>query len=347
MICNALAAAALGAALLSSCSQPPEPQQTSVQSTEALEQQIRKDADEKAWAEASRAGTAAAITAYLQTHGSGAHAAEARKRLAALEEQIRKDTDEKAWAEASRAGTAGALTAYLQSHGSGAHAAEARKRLAALEQQARKDTDEKAWAEASRAGTAAAITAYLETHGSGAHAAEARQRLAALEQQARKDADEKAWAEASGAGTAAALSAYLQTHGSGAHVAEARQRLAVLEEQARKKDDTLRQKKALALRIPNIDIRKICQARAAALESLQDKGAYDGCIKGQLSARDDIVKRYAEFTASERGQCMNPKVYMPSYVEWLTCLEMQRDVRNLRKQEAATKKQEATTKGQR
>jgi len=56
----------------------------------ALDEQARKDADDKAWADAEKAGTAAAFNGYIQKFGSGAHVAEARQRLAALDEQASK-----------------------------------------------------------------------------------------------------------------------------------------------------------------------------------------------------------------------------------------------------------------
>jgi len=105
----------------------------------ALEEQTRKEADEKAWADAQRTGTTAAFTDYVQKFASGAHVAEARQRIAALEEQVRKEEDEKAWADAQRSGTATAFTNYVQKFGSGAHVAEARQRAAALDTQGRKE----------------------------------------------------------------------------------------------------------------------------------------------------------------------------------------------------------------
>src|SRR5262249_57808306 len=73
---NLVIAGVIGACLISGCSQPSEPQQKTPPGTqEALSEQARKEAEEKAWTEASRAGTVAAFTAYLQNHGSGAHAA--------------------------------------------------------------------------------------------------------------------------------------------------------------------------------------------------------------------------------------------------------------------------------
>jgi hypothetical protein len=57
----------------------------------ALDEQTRKEAEEKAWTEAVRTGTAAAFNGYLQSFGSGAHAAEARQRVAALETRGREE----------------------------------------------------------------------------------------------------------------------------------------------------------------------------------------------------------------------------------------------------------------
>ena len=76
-----------GAALTSACSQPSDSQQTAQQ--QASDEQARKEADEKAWADAEKAGTIAAYTAYLQNFGSGAHVSEASQRIVALNETTR------------------------------------------------------------------------------------------------------------------------------------------------------------------------------------------------------------------------------------------------------------------
>jgi len=313
----AFVGAIAGASLISACSQPSDSQQTAEQQQPA-DEQARKDADERAWADAEKTGTVAAYTAYVQNFGSGAHVSEASQRLVALNEGARKAADEKAWADAEKAGTATAYTAYIQNFGGGAHAAEARQRVSEL---SRKEADDKAWADAMRTGTAAAFTAYSQNFSTGAHVAEARQRLAALDEQARKDADEKAWADAEKAGTATALTGYVQKFGSGAHVAEARQRVAALETQGRRE-------------VPTIDIQKTCQAAAGAMVSLmggttteQDVNA---CLDSEQKARDQIVKDGATYAAADKKQCMRTDVYLPSYVEWLTCLEMERDVRKMR-----------------
>ena len=96
----AFVGAIAGAALISACSQPSDSQQTAQQ--QASDEQAPKEADEKAWADAEKAGTAAAYTAYIQNFGGGAHVAEARQRVGELS---RKEADDKAWADAVRAGT--------------------------------------------------------------------------------------------------------------------------------------------------------------------------------------------------------------------------------------------------
>jgi hypothetical protein len=69
----------------------PSPGWFALAGAEFLDEQARKEADEKAWADAEKAGTASAFTSYVQKFASGAHVAEARKRAAALETQGRKE----------------------------------------------------------------------------------------------------------------------------------------------------------------------------------------------------------------------------------------------------------------
>ena len=105
----AIVAIIAGAALASACSQPSDSQQTATQQ-QASDEQARKEADEKAWADAEKTGTVAAYTAYLQNFGSGTHVSEASQRIVALNDAARKAADEKAWADAEKAGTAAALS---------------------------------------------------------------------------------------------------------------------------------------------------------------------------------------------------------------------------------------------
>jgi len=224
------------------------------------------------------------------------------------------------------------MNEYLQSHGSGAHAADARRRLSVLEKLERSNEEKAAWADATRTGTAAALREFIQHHESGAHAAEARQRLSALERKARWDEEEKAQSGASLAGNA--------HQGTVAHEVESRQRVSALEEQPRKEVETLRKPKISArkpkisaINLRSINIRKTCQVASAVSGAALGEGTEDACIKSEQAARDEIVKHRTEFLASERALCTNYNVYLPSYVESLTCLELQRDVRKIRQEQ--------------
>jgi len=50
------------------------------------------------------------------------------------------------------------------------------------------------------------------------------------------------------------------------------------------------------------------------------------------AARAQIMKNWDTFALADRTLCINPTVYMPSYVEWLSCLETRRHLRTLPKQ---------------
>jgi hypothetical protein len=54
-------------------------------------------------------------------------------------------------------------------------------------------------------------------------------------------------------------------------------------------------------------------------------------MKSESDARAEIVKNWLNYPAGGRQRCVNTTGYMPSYVEWLTCLEMEQQVNELRK----------------
>src|SRR5256886_4681399 len=121
-----------------------------------------------------------------------------------------------------------------------------------------------------------------------------------------------------------AFTSYVQKFGSGAHVAEARKRAAALETQGRKE-------------VPTIDIQKTCQLAAGAMVKLMGgtttEQDINACLDSEQKARDQIVKDLATYASADKVQCMRTDVYLPSYVEWLTCLEMGRDVRKMERED--------------
>ncbi|MGD0723387.1 MAG: hypothetical protein ABR970_20330 [Roseiarcus sp.] len=80
---------------------------------------------------------------------------------------------------------------------------------------------------------------------------------------------------------------------------------------------------ALAALPPTTDPQRICQgAREAALPE-ERAGAFQSCVHDEESARDELKRRWTTFTAEARTTCAEPKGLEASYVEMLTCLEME------------------------
>jgi hypothetical protein len=90
---------------------------------------------------------------------------------------------------------------------------------------------------------------------------------------------------------------------------------------------------------PTIDIQKTCRESSSALIGLTGSDSQDtfsSCMNDEQTARDQLVKDWATYPAPAKALCIQPKEYLPGYVEWQSCLEMTRDVINLRKEQAAS-----------
>jgi hypothetical protein len=87
--------------------------------------------------------------------------------------------------------------------------------------------------------------------------------------------------------------------------------------------------------VPSIDSRKLCRDRAASTadmmgdKTLQSQ-AFDSCVRSEQEARDALVAAWKDIPASYKTACIKPKVYSPSYAEWLSCLELNIDVKTAR-----------------
>jgi hypothetical protein len=82
---------------------------------------------------------------------------------------------------------------------------------------------------------------------------------------------------------------------------------------------------------PNLDIQKICRASEAV--PFADKTAtFDICVSDELEARENLGEDWANVPATDKAHCVLPAEYLPGYLEWLTCLEMDRDFRKIRQQ---------------
>jgi hypothetical protein len=95
---------------------------------------------------------------------------------------------------------------------------------------------------------------------------------------------------------------------------------------------------------PTVDIQATCETSINSVVSLG--GTYSetlkSCMDQQNNALQQITKNWATYPAAAKAHCVQPGVYMPSYIEWLTCFEMELDVAKLRKEDATTAQANAT-----
>jgi len=87
--------------------------------------------------------------------------------------------------------------------------------------------------------------------------------------------------------------------------------------------------------VPSIDSQRLCRVRAASTaEMMGDKTVeaqiFGSCVKSEQEARNALVAAWNDIPASYKAECIKPNVYSPSYAEWLSCLELNIDVKKLR-----------------
>jgi hypothetical protein len=77
---------------------------------------------------------------------------------------------------------------------------------------------------------------------------------------------------------------------------------------------------------PKFDIARICQSAGGSNEEQKR------CAEEETQARDTVQTEWTQFTSSAKKQCYEEANIdsSPSYVELLTCLEMERDVKTER-----------------
>ena len=93
--------------------------------------------------------------------------------------------------------------------------------------------------------------------------------------------------------------------------------------------------------LPNLDLQKLCQARQSSVMSEVGSASnnfIDLCVESEQRAREQLSKDWANFPVADKAQCVQPTVYAPNYIEWITCLEMTRDVRKISASTASSNK---------
>lgn len=81
---------------------------------------------------------------------------------------------------------------------------------------------------------------------------------------------------------------------------------------------------AMAEGPPELDVSQTCQSSAGSQLGLSEKESRDGCLRSERAARDELKRRWGEFSPSAKAQCSKQAVAggSPSYVETVTCLEL-------------------------
>jgi hypothetical protein len=89
--------------------------------------------------------------------------------------------------------------------------------------------------------------------------------------------------------------------------------------------------------LPKLNVESVCRASEKALAAAAGttSDTLGSCMSDENDARKQLEKDWATYSVSDKGRCIQPKDYTPGYVEWLTCIEMDRDVRALRKGQPA------------
>jgi hypothetical protein len=93
--------------------------------------------------------------------------------------------------------------------------------------------------------------------------------------------------------------------------------------------------------VPVLNVEPVCQGIAqqggvSFHDAAMTKEKQD-CIQSEKEVRNELVKQWSSFSATDRTSCESEARMGgdSSYTELLTCLEMARDVRSLRNEQAA------------
>ena len=80
---------------------------------------------------------------------------------------------------------------------------------------------------------------------------------------------------------------------------------------------------ALTASAPGANIPAICQSARDGASPERKVAAYEACIQAEQAARAQLQRRWGQFSTSARSICQRSEAFSLSYVEMLTCLEIQ------------------------
>jgi hypothetical protein len=98
--------------------------------------------------------------------------------------------------------------------------------------------------------------------------------------------------------------------------------------------------------IPNLDVRPVCRGIASQgeLEAGLQQTNFEQCVQSEQAVREQLKKEWSSFSTADKSHCvaLAKTGGESSYTELITCLEMARDVRALRAEEAASSRTSTT-----
>ena len=91
----------------------------------------------------------------------------------------------------------------------------------------------------------------------------------------------------------------------------------------------------VADRIPTFNIEPFCRVVASRAAPVGDASI---CMRKEMEARGQLAREWTQFAPADKSHCVQLSTIGgdPTYTELLTCLELQRDARNLREKESGT-----------
>ena len=84
--------------------------------------------------------------------------------------------------------------------------------------------------------------------------------------------------------------------------------------------------------LPTIDLQKNCHNRTAAVAAEQDRSSTVAvCVEAEQKAQAALAAAWKDIPPAYKASCIKPNDFSPSYIEWIACLELRMDVKNLAK----------------
>ena len=78
--------------------------------------------------------------------------------------------------------------------------------------------------------------------------------------------------------------------------------------------------------VPELNVKGSCSDAQKFSTGDDRMNAYKGCMQDEMAAKDQLNKRWSAFKPKDRSDCVEQaRTPSPSYVEVLTCLEMDTD----------------------